>query len=170
MGWQDVPGPLLAVAGAAVAAHFGYVIWMTAGPGSMGRLRGGKSRSSLASFDDDEPADPSQSRSVKVMADYHTHPLWAMDEHLYGDFSPEQLGLSPELSADLNAWADAFTSSLNEDDPAKSLWSDEQHRAHRAQALPLALRLARERPDLNVYVTDSDGYVVEVGTDPVERA
>ncbi|RUP10581.1 hypothetical protein [Hyphomicrobium sp.] len=171
LGWQDVPSPILAVAGAAVVARFGYVIWMTVGPGS---LRTKVSGSPPAWIDDNGSAalesDPSQSRSVKVIADYHCHPLWAMDEHLYGDFPPEQLGLSPELSADLNAWADAFTSSLNEDDPSKSLWTDDQHRTHRAEARPLALRLAQERPDLKIYVTDVDGYVVEVGTDPVEGA
>ncbi|WP_052699358.1 hypothetical protein [Hyphomicrobium sp. 99] len=171
MGWQDVPVPLIAVAGSAVAARFGYVIWMMVGPGSM---RTAASEAPLAWLDDKEPAapesDPSQSRSVKVMADYHTHPLWAMDEHLYGDFPPEQLGLSPELSADLNAWADAFTSSLNEDDPANSLWSEAQHRAHQAEGRRLAIRLAQERPDLQVYAADSAGDVVEVGNDPVEGA
>lgn len=175
--WQDVPGPLLAAAGAAVLAHFGYVLWMVAGPGSM---RASASPSPLAWPDDEaQPddaapsvsgSDPSQSRSIKVMADYHAYPLWAMDEHLYGDFPPEQLGLSPDLSASLNAWADAFTSSLNGDDPANSLWSDEQHRAHQAEARPLALRIRRERPDLKVYVADGAGDFVEVGTNPAEEA
>lgn len=166
LGWQDVPGPILAVAVAAVVARFGYVGWMAVGPGSLGTATNGPSPAWL----DDNESDPSRSRSVKVMADYHCHPLWAMDEHLYGNFLPEQLGLSPELSADLNAWADAFTSCLNEDDPSKSLWTDEQHRTHRAEGRQLALRLAEERPDLKIYAKDDDGYVVEAGTDPVEGA
>jgi hypothetical protein len=165
MSWQDAPGPLLAAAGATVVVHFGYVLWMVVGPGSM---RVAASESPLAWPNDNNPSapgnDPSQSRSVKVMADYHTHPLWAMDENLYGDFSPEQLGLSPELAADLNAWANAFTSSLNGDDPANSLWSDKQHRAHQAEARPLALRIARERPDLKVYIADGAGNVVATGS------
>ncbi|MBY0560483.1 hypothetical protein [Hyphomicrobium sp.] len=176
MSWQEVPGPLLAAACTAVTAHFGYVLWMVVGPGSM---RASTSESPLAwsddaaSSDDDNPStlesDPSQSRSIKVMADYHTYPLWAMDEHLYGDFPPERLGLSPELSADLNAWAVAFTSSLDGDDPANSLWSNEQHRAHQAEARPLALRIARERPDLKVFVADGTGDFVEVGNNPAQE-
>ncbi|SFV38726.1 hypothetical protein [Hyphomicrobium facile] len=176
MSWQEVPGPLLAAAVAAVVAHFGYVLWMVVGPGSM---RASASASPLAWSDeaawpDDEnpsalESDPSQSRSIKLMADFHTYPLWAMDEHLYGDFPPEKLGLSQELSADLNAWADAFTSSLNSDDPANSLWSDEQHRAHQAEARPLALRIAKERPDLKIYIAVGAGNAVEVETGPIEE-
>ena len=171
LSWQDVPGPLLLAACAAVAAQFGYAIWMTVGPGSM---RAPARDYPLASFDDrtsvDLESDPSKSQSIKVMANYRTHPLWAMDDHLYGDFAPEQLGLSPELTSDLNAWADALTSSFNEDDPATSLWTDEQHRAHRAEGRPLALRLAQERPDLKIYAHDDDGYVIEVGADQVGGA
>ena len=170
MSWQDVPGPLLAAAGAAVLAHFGYVLWMVVGPGSM---RASASESPLAWPDDENPPapenDPSHSRAIKVMADYHTYPLGAMDEHLYGDFPPERLGLSPDLSAALNAWAVAFTSSLNSDDPANSLWSDEQHRAHQAEARPLAARIARERPDLKIYVFDGAGDLVEVENDRAEE-
>ena len=161
LGWRDVPGPLLAAAGAAAVAQLGYILWMTAGPGSMRRPA---TVSSLASFDDDPP-DPSLSRSVKVMADYHSHPLWAMDDGMYGNFAPEQLGLSAGLTADLKAWADAFTASLNPDEPSQSLWTDEQHRAHRAEGRPLAARLAQERPDLKIYVRDDDGYIVEARAD-----
>jgi hypothetical protein len=68
------------------------------------------------------------------------------------------------LTDDLNAWAEAFTSSLNREDPAESLWSDEQHKAHQAMARPLAVRLAREMPDRTIFVMSEVG-VVEVSAD-----
>jgi hypothetical protein len=45
------------------------------------------------------------------------------------------------------------------------LWSEEQHRAHEGAGRPLAVRLARERPDLMVYVLDGSTGVVEVHAD-----
>jgi hypothetical protein len=113
----------------------------------------------------DPELDRSQSKRIKVMADYDTHPLWALDEDIYGDFPPEHLGLSSELTRDLNAWADAYQQSFNRDDPANSHWSEAQHAAHAAEARPLAVRLARERPDLMVYVMDDTVGVVEVHAD-----
>ena len=160
--WHELPAPVLAVAVAAVAGHAGYVVWMLARP--MGS-------SSVPSFGagPDEGIDPeldrAQSKRIKVMADYDAHPLWALDENVYGDFPPEHLGLSPELTRDLNAWADAYQSSFNRDDPANSHWSAAQHAAHAAEARPLAVRLARERRDLQVYVLEEPVGVVEVHAD-----
>ena len=163
VAWQDASWPLLAAPAAVVAAHVGYVVWMAAGSFRKGAspLLGGP--------DADEPSgpprDPAQSRRIKVMADYHAHPLWAMDEDLYGDFPPEALGLSPGLTRDLNAWAEAYTSALNPDDPARSLWSEAEHKAHDAMARPLAVQLKRERPDLTIYVLEPGAGVVEVQAD-----
>ncbi len=59
---------------------------------------------------DDEPAlPPHESKRIKVMADYRCDPLWALDEERYGCFAPEMIDLSPELTADLNAWAGRLT-------------------------------------------------------------
>jgi hypothetical protein len=160
VSWQDVPWPLLVLAGAGVAAFVGQTAWLLAKSPSSGRA-------SLfgAANDDAAPRDPSLCKRIKVMADYDCHPLWALDEDQYGDFPPSALDLSPELTRDLDAWADAYTASLNREDPARSLWSDEQHRVHALQARPLARRLARERPDLTVYVLDGATGVVEVHAD-----
>lgn len=156
--WRDMPWPLLALAGAAVAAHVAHTIWLLA------KAPAGQSpHSGLANGNG--PPDPLLSRRVKVMADYDCHPLWTLDEGRYGDFAPEELGLSPELTRDLDAWAEAYTASLNRDDPARSLWTEEQHRAHEKDGRPLAVRLARERPDLMVYVLDGSTGVVEVHAD-----
>jgi hypothetical protein len=100
------------------------------------------------------------------MADYYTHPLWAIDDDLCGDFPPEQLDLSPELARDLNAWADAFTSSLDPDDPATSRWSDTERNAHEAMGRSLAVRLAREQPHRRIYIRDPEAdVVVEIKAD-----
>lgn len=154
--WQDAGWPALAVAGGLVAAHLVYVAW------SLSKVPPASPFASFATPDDGR--DPSECTRIKVMAEHDTHPLWALDEDLYGDFPPERLGLSQELTDDLNAWAEAFTSSLNREDPAESLWSDEQHKAHQAMARPLAVRLAREMPDRTIFVMSEVG-VVEVSAD-----
>ncbi len=157
--WKDVPWQLLAIAGAAVAAHVARTIWLLAeAPAS-----GPSPHSGLAN--DNGPPDPLLTRRVKIMADYECHPLWTLDEGRYGDFAPDTLGLSPELTRDLTAWAEAYTASLNREDPANSLWTEDQHRAHERAGRPLAVRLARERPDLTVYVLDGATGVVEVHAD-----
>ena len=100
------------------------------------------------------------------MADYYTHPLWAIDDDLCGDFPPEYLDLSPELVRDLNAWADAFSSSFDPDDPDASRWSDAERKAHDATGRSLAVRLAREKPDRRIYIRDPEaGVVVEIKAD-----
>lgn len=104
-------------------------------------------------------------RRVKVMADYDCHPLWTLDDDLYGDIAPKLMDLSPELTRDLDAWAEAFTSSLNRDDPASSLWSQDQLTRHAAKARGLAERLARERRDLTVYIDDPVDGLVQVDAD-----
>jgi hypothetical protein len=161
MPWRELPWPLAAVAAAAVIGWLAYV----------GHLLNGKPRpdTPLAGFakmgDGDPPPDPTLARRIKVMADYDCHPLWALDDGLYGDIAPADMGLSAELVRDLDAWAEAYTSSLDRDNPAVSRWSDAQHRAHAADGRLLAVRLARERPDLEVYVLDGESGVVPVHPD-----
>ncbi|HEX2839988.1 hypothetical protein [Hyphomicrobium sp.] len=162
--WRDADGPLAAIPAGAFVAYVVYVFWMlTKLPSGVG------SRSPLAGFGAASPEgshkNPADCTRIKVMADYQCHPLWALDEDVYGDFAPEELNLSVELTNDLNAWAGSFTASLNPDDPAESLWSEDQHRAHEALARPLAIRLARELPDRMIYVLDREVGVVEVRGD-----
>ncbi len=52
--------------------------------------------------------------------------------------------------------------SLDRDNPADSLASPQQHSAHEAQGRQLAIRLARERPDLEIYAFQSDIGVVRI--------
>jgi hypothetical protein len=79
-----------------------------------------------------------------------------------GNFAPEKLGLSDELTRDLNEWAAVFNSFLDRDNPADSLASPQQQSAQEAQGRQLAIRLARERPDLEIYAFQSDIGVVRV--------
>lgn len=160
-------GALAAVPAAAFVAHVVYVMW------TLNRAPAARSSPLFAdrfSDGDDAGRDPSESKRIKVMADYGCHPLWALDEELYGDIAPEKMGLSPELTRDLNAWAEAYAGALDPDDPSERLWSEEQFAAHEAEARPLAVRLARERPDLMVYVMDPNVGVVEVHADEEPRS
>ncbi|MBN8913822.1 MAG: hypothetical protein J0H65_17540 [Rhizobiales bacterium] len=164
--WRDTAWPVLALAAALVAAHVAYIAWTLArSPGTGGGL------SAFPESTEEEPQrDPAQCTRIKVMADYHCHPLWALDEDVYGDIAPEALGLSPDLTRDLNAWAEAFNASLDPDDPAASRWSDAEHEAHAAEARPLAARLARECPDRMIYIMDPVVGVVEVKADEAQSS
>lgn len=163
--WQQVGWPLLALPAALIAAHVAYVIRALAGSPKPAPWLTPKQ--DYENTDEPEPSggDPSQSTRIKVMADYYTHPLWALDEDVYGDFAPEQLALSPELAKDLNAWAEAFTASFDPESPTESRWSEAERMAHEAMARPLAVRLARERPDRMVYIMGTADGVVEVHAD-----
>lgn len=159
----DVSWPLLVIPAAMVAAHIAYVLWMARKPA--GGAAGAFGAAPFGGADDEPPRPLSEAKVVKIMADYYTHPLWALDKDLKGDIAPEEMGLSLELTQDLNDWAAAYNASLNHEDPAQSLWSEEQHKAHDAMARPLAVRLARERPDLLVYVLEPEIGVVPVRAD-----
>lgn len=155
--WRDMPWQVLAVASAVVIGYVAYVFLMFFRP---------VPRAPLLSAGRKTPGDPFRTKRVKVLADYDCHPLWALDEDNYGDFPPETLGLSEALTADLKAWADAYSASLNREDPTSNYWTEEQYLAHDAQARPLAVRLARERPDLKVYVVlDPVVGIIEVRGD-----
>lgn len=164
--WQEVGVPLVALSAAVVLAHIGYVIWSIARAPACAPL--GFASFAGADQEDSEVAhrDPSQSTRIKVMADYHAYALWALDDDTYGDFPPEQLGLSTDLVKDLKDWAEAFTESYDLDDPCVSRWSAAEQAAHEATGRALAIRLAREKPDRRIYILDSDGGgVVEVMAD-----
>jgi multisubunit Na+/H+ antiporter MnhC subunit len=162
VGVGEVSTPVLVAVGGALLLYGGYVakaLWW----------QPRKSNSGFSEFSgaaNDEPSlPPHESKRIKVMADYQCDPLWALDEERYGCFAPEMLDLSPQLAADLNAWAVAYDTSRNLDDPANSHWTDAQHAAHAAEGRRLAGRLKRERPDLMVYVMEPDIGVVEIHSD-----
>lgn len=156
LAWSEVPWQMLAIVGLVVASYAGHTVWQFTRPFA-------SAPSVLGTMDGDETL-ASESKRIKVMADYDAHPLWALDG-AYGDFAPEDIGLSPELTRDLTQWADDFTGSLNRDDPASSHWSDAQFAAHEGAGRKLAARLARERPDRTVFVHTRALGVVEVRAD-----
>jgi hypothetical protein len=169
----DASDLLLGSAAAAIALHVGYIVRHMLFPA--------KRKSDFGGFDDGDTADsfddsgldhtglPASSKRFKLMADYGTFPLWAMDDGLLGDFSPQDLGVSEELTADLWAWANAFDASLNKDDPANSHWPAERYNQHVVDGLALARRIKHELPDREVFVHDANGDLVEVtAEDPVK--
>jgi hypothetical protein len=155
--------PALVAVATALLLYAGYLaraLWWSP------RKGGGSGGGLLGAMPDDEPGLPAhESKRIKVMADYRCDPLWALDEERYGCFAPDMIDLSPELAADLNAWAAAYDTSFDPDDPVDSLWSEAQHQAHAADGRKLAVRLKRERPDLVVYVLEADIGVVEIHAD-----
>lgn len=154
--WQEVGLPVAALPAAVVLAHVGYVILTIAGSPACTPM----GFASLAGADLDESEDPhrdpSQSTRIKVMADYHAYTLWALDDDTYGDFPPEQIGLSPDLVKELKTWAEAFTDSYNPADPCVSRWSTAEQRAHEDMGRVLAIRVAREKPDRRIYILGAD--------------
>jgi hypothetical protein len=161
-GFGETSTPALVAVAAALVLYAGYVakaLWW----------RPRKTSSGFSTFassaDDGPPLPPHESKRIKVMADYQCDPLWALDEERYGCFAPEMIDVSPQLAADLNAWAVAHDNSFNMDDPANGNWTDAQYAAHAAEGRSLAGRLKRERPELMVYVSEPDIGVVEIHPD-----
>ena len=162
---DEASTPALIAVGAGLLLYAGYVaraLWWSPRKHG-GGLLGAASENAAGDWPHDDPSlHRAESNCVKLMADYMCDPLWALDDGLYGSFAPEHLGLSQELSADINAWGAAYDSSFDPDDPGVSRWSEAQHQAHTADGRKLAVRLKRERPDLMVYVLDGETGVVEV--------
>ena len=177
--WAAYAGRLVAIADAsrwllggavaAIALHVGYIIRHMMFPPKRKSAFGDFDDGGTSDYIDDTPLDqtglPASSKRFKLMADYGTFPLWAMDDGLIGDFSPQDLGVSEELTADLWAWANAFDLSLNPDDPANSRWSAERYTQHVTDGIALARRIKRELPDREVFVHDASGTLVEVTDD-----
>ena len=168
VGVEQASTPALIAVAAALLLYAGYVaraLWWTPRQ-SGGGLLGGTSGDAMDDWPHDDPSlHRSSSKRVKLMADYMSEPLWALDDGLYGCFAPEHLGLSPELTAAINAWSAAYDAAYDPDDPVVSRWSEEQRQVHTAEGRELAVRLKRERPDLMVYVLDGETGVVEVHAD-----
>ena len=160
---------LLWSAATAIALHVGYIIRHMFFPTKRKSAFGGfdDGDSAADSYDDsgfDHTGLPASSKRIKVMADYGCYPLWAMDDGLIGDFSPQDLGSSEALTADLWAWANEFELSLNPDDPANSRWSGDRFKQHVAEGMALAHRIKRELPKREVFVHDESGVLIEVKT------
>jgi hypothetical protein len=163
VGVGEVSTPALVGVGAALLLYAGYLaraLWW-----SPRRSRASDDGAVLRPFPEEPSLPPHESKRIKVMADYQCDPLWALDEERYGCFAPEMIDVSPALAADLNAWAVAYDTSFNMDDPATGHWTDAQYAAHAAEGRSLAGRLKRERPDLMVYVMEPDIGVVEIHPD-----
>lgn len=162
--WDRVGPYWLVLAGGVLAAYAAWVLRQFAFKLAQ-RDTAAKPATPLVSDNDSEPFDPKQVRRIKVMADYQCHPLWSMDDGTAGNIVPDALGLSAQLTHDLNAWAAEFDASINPDDPTQDRWSPAQRMAHEARGHALAQRLAAERPDLEVYAWDV-GQGAAVGVDP----
>ena len=59
------------------------------------------------------------STTVKLMADYHSSPLW-WTEGREGNVDIESLPISRQLKAALEAWAQTYDRTLNQDYPPES--------------------------------------------------
>lgn len=160
-------GWLLSAAVAAIALHVGYIMRHMFFPPKRTSAFGDFGDDTASDYVDDTPLDhtglPASSKRIKVMCDYSTYPLWAMDEGLMGDFAPQDLGVSDALSVDLWTWANEFDASLNPDDPANSRWSADRYKQHVTEGIALARRIKGELPDREVFVHDESGNLLEIG-------
>ncbi len=89
---------------------------------------------------------------IKLAPDYHNWPLWAIDDWGHDNFDPATLPLSRQIVERLDVWADLFTQTLNQDDPAESGFSsDEEFRRVEEEGLRLWLELRTQLyPDYQV--------------------
>ncbi len=56
---------------------------------------------------------------IKLMPDYHCHPLWQPDSKEY-NIDPDDLPLTNDLKAALRAWANTYDTTLNQEYPPDS--------------------------------------------------
>lgn len=152
--WRQLDWPWLAAAVVAYLASVAHTLWQLAGPWS--------SSSAAPSFSAAHDRPASEAKQVKVWAARDHHPLWALDEDLYGDFAPADIGLSETLSRDLLEWNAAYTRMLVAADASDRDLDETELSAHAAEGRRLAVRLAAERPDLEVYVDEPEAGVVQV--------
>ncbi len=60
-------------------------------------------------------------KRIRVMADYHTYPLWiSIDDGFEDNINPENLPISKNLIAKFMNWAKQYDAILNLEDPASS--------------------------------------------------
>lgn len=62
-------------------------------------------------------------RALKLLPDYFSYPLWDVENP--DNIDPATLPLSEATRARLDAWADAYDSILNQDDPGSSGFATE---------------------------------------------
>ena len=100
-------------------------------------------------------------QTIKVMADYECHPLWAVDDVPARNLSPRELRVPEDLILDLENWAKRYDATLDWDDPASSGFaSEDEHRSWVTQGRALASRLQLEL---------GDGFRVEYFDDLEQR-
>jgi len=68
-------------------------------------------------------------RTIKLMPDYESYPLWEASPGATGNIDPSDLPISQSLTDRLLKWADAFDATLNRDDPASSGFPDDDSKA-----------------------------------------
>jgi hypothetical protein len=84
-------------------------------------------------------------KTIKLMADYHCHPLWHVSADVVGDIDPSDLPISSALRAELADWAQAYDETLNMDAPQNSGFSSEaSEESFKAEGRRLAECLRQE--------------------------
>lgn len=111
----------------------------------------------------DDPSLRAGSKRIKLMPEPGSYPLWAIDQELYGDIAPPDLGLSDELQRELAALSDEFERFIDPDEPMRLRWTDAEKAAYDIHQRKIAQWLQRELPDRTIYVVDPATGMVEVG-------
>ncbi len=86
--------------------------------------------------------------AIKVMTDYHCHPLWNVGSSGPYNIDPHTLPISADLIARLERWADQYDQTLNDDYPPDSGFATpEEHHAFVAEGRQLAYELQQQLGD-----------------------
>ncbi|MDX0559430.1 hypothetical protein GOC96_16000 [Sinorhizobium medicae] len=64
-------------------------------------------------------------KALKLMADYHCHPLWEDGGDIVGNVDPASLPISEDLIRRLNSWSAKFDATLDLSDPTNSGFASE---------------------------------------------
>lgn len=149
LDWGEIDLHWMLIAGAALVANGAYALWVIFMPSPQPLFDSDGSGSQLPTMDMADFA--ARITRVKVHAARECHPLWALDDDLYGDFPPSMIGLSEELSRDLAAWGDDFAAMIDDAQDHDREPAESDLAAHQARGRHLAARVAAERSDLLVF-------------------
>lgn len=148
LDWREIEWPWHAAAAVALAGNVAYVLSVILKPGTAS-----SSVSTAGNMQEASIVDiAARVTQVKVHAARECHPLWALDDDLYGDFPPSAIGLSDKLSRDLLDWVEDFTALIDAAQDADREPNEAELSAHSARGRELAKRVAAERPYLLVFV------------------
>ena len=106
-------------------------------------------------------------RTIKLMAEYESWPLWDMTDGQYFNIAPDSLPISADLVRSITEWAEAYEATLDPEDPMESGFDtpeDEKAFDEQGRKLWRSLRAEMFEADV-VYYRESEARMIRFAGD-----